>query len=219
VEAVLTGSRILIGGALTSVTLAILFYLAFVRQPTANLQVFARAPEFALVDQLERPVRSSDFGGKVVLADFIYTSCTDICPILSARMQALQSRLRQDGLLGSRVNLLSFTVDPVRDTPAVLRSYAERHQADPSAWRFLTGPQDELIPLIVNGFYLGTQALPPRQIDQGEHQDGHNVEPTYEVMHSGRFVLIDRDWQVRAYYEGSEVSFDRVVNDVQQLMR
>lgn len=180
-----------------------------------SLEVFGAAPSFAgLVDQDERPITANEFRGKVVVANFIYTSCTDICPLLSARMRQLQERLRQEDLLGTQVQLLSFSVDPSRDTPEVLRGYAERNGSDPTAWHFLTGPEAQLIPMIVDGFHLGVNVLPP----QGTTHDDEAGHATYEVMHSGRFVLIDRDWRIRAYYDGREIDPERVIRDVRQVL-
>jgi protein SCO1/2 len=178
---------------------------------------FGAAPAFTLTDQLERPVSSDMFRGKVVVANFIYTSCTDICPLLSTQMQSLQERLRQENLLGTQVQLLSFSVDPVRDTPAVLRKYAERHKADPDAWRFLTGPEEAVKPLIVDGFHLRVLALPPPTATQGGH--AHDATSTgYEVMHSGRFVLIDQQGHIRTYYDGRELDLERVLRDIRGLL-
>lgn len=211
---------ILIG--LTSVLLIMLLvmvgYLRFSTTRAQDLQIFGDAPPFALTDHLERPVSSDALRGKVVVANFIYTNCPDICPLLSARMQELQERLRQEHLLGSDVQLLSFTVDPDRDTPAVLRKYAERHHADPDNWRFLWGPKETLVPLVVNGFHLGAQALPPptrTAHDAGARED---AGADYEVMHSGRFVLIDGQGRIRAYYDGRELDLDRVIGDIRQLL-
>lgn len=176
------------------------------------------APPFSLTDQLERPVSSEMFRGKVIIANFIYTQCPDICPLLSAQMQALQERLRQEQLLGTRVQLLSFTVDPARDTPAVLRTYAERHKADPDAWRFLTGPEATIKPLIVEGFRLGVQALPPPTATHDEHNAGEASGQEYEVMHSGRFVLIDQQGRIRAYYQGQDFDAERVLRDIRTLL-
>ena len=178
---------------------------------------FGAAPAFTLTDQLERPVSSDMFQGKVVVANFIYTSCTDICPLLSTQMQALQERLRQENLLGGQVQLLSFSVDPARDTPAVLRKYAERHKADPDAWRFLTGPEETVKPLIVDGFHLGVQALPPPTAMPGGHTH-EAASGDYEVMHSGRFVLIDQQGQIRTYYDGRELDLERVLRDIRGLL-
>lgn len=133
-------------------------------------------------------------------------------------MQTLQNRLRQEQLLGSLVQLLSFTVDPVRDTPVVLRNYAEQHYADPDAWRFLTEPADTATPLIVEGFRLGVQALPPATATHSLDDNGAATNTEYEVMHSGQFVLIDKQGCIRAYYDGQEVDLERVVRDIHRLV-
>ena len=203
-----------LGGGVALVLLAAAASLRLARGETSGLNDFGPAPAFALTDQLERPVALGDYRGQVVVASFIYTSCRDICPALSLRMRALQERLRQERLLGERVQMLSFTVDPARDTPAVLQAYAERHQADPEAWRFLSGPVETLIPLIVDGFRLGVEALPPNEDDHSEMSDD-----SYEVIHSGRFVLIDREGRIRAYYDGTDVELDRMVSNVRSLLR
>lgn len=208
-----------ISGALSLLLLALLAYRNLSLGQAKSLENFGDAPAFALIDHLERPVSSDDFRSKIVLANFIYTNCPDICPLLSLKMRAIQDRLSQEKLLGAQVQLLSFTVDPARDTPEVLRAYAERHQADSSAWRFLTGPEDELVPLIVQGFRLGVTALPPKPVSQrvdSPAADGHGF---YEVMHSGRFVLIDRQGQIRAYYDGRELDLEQTVRDIRQLLR
>jgi protein SCO1/2 len=209
--------RFLLSAAVLGLAVVVLSFLVRWRQDqTSDLADFGAAPAFALTDQLERPVRSGDLAGRVVIASFIYTNCRDICPLLSVRMQQLQERLRREGLFGTRVQLLSFTVDPARDTPAVLRAYAERHQADPDAWRFLSGPTDTIVPLVVDGFRLGVEALPP----EGDHAaDGGGSVAAYDVTHSGRFVLIDRAGHIRAYYDGTEVDLERIVRDARALLR
>jgi protein SCO1/2 len=179
------------------------------------LEVVGGAPSFSgLIDQDERLIGADELRGRVVVANFIYTSCTDICPLLSARMRELQERLRRENLLGSEVQLLSFSVDPSRDTPEVLRAYAARNGADPTAWRFVTGSEEQLIPLIVEGFHLGVSVPPP----QAAAPDGEADHGAYEVMHSGRFVLIDRDWRIRAYYDGREIEPERVLRDIRQVL-
>ena len=218
----MTGLRkhrpLLVVAPLGLLLLALAGFTALGRDDGVQLQVFGDAPAFALTDQLERPVTSDELRGKVVVANFVYTSCRDVCPLLSVQMQQLQERLRQDALLGGRVQLLSFTVDPARDTPAVLHVYAERHQADRDAWRFLTGPEHELVPLIVQGFRLGVDILPPPVTDQTEAHAGDEPHASYDVMHSGRFVLIDRQGRIRAYYDGREDDIDRIARDVRRLL-
>lgn len=200
--------------------LSLLGYRVAVEQQRARneLPVLFDAPAFVLTDQLGRPVDSSELTGKVVVANFIYTGCRDVCPLLSAQMQALQQRLSANGLLGD-VQLLSFTVDPARDTPAILRQYADCYGADADHWRFLTGPEDVQVPLIVDGFHLGVQALPPDATQVGAHEGADGVVGHPQVMHSGRFVVIDRRWRIRAYYEGRDLDQERLIRAVQALNR
>jgi protein SCO1/2 len=173
-----------------------------------ELEVFGPAPTFSgLTDQYGRATDADDLRGTVVVADFIYTSCTDVCPLLSARMRDVQDQLRHDGLLGETAQLVSFSVDPARDTPEVLRAYAERFRAD-AAWRFLTGSEDVMRPLLIQGFHLGVELLPAAG-------DG----APYEMVHSSRVVLIDRAWRIRAYYDGQDLDAGLVARDVRQLLR
>jgi cytochrome oxidase Cu insertion factor (SCO1/SenC/PrrC family) len=202
-------------GLLNALLVGLLGYSGWqLAHPTAPLDDFGPAPAFTLTDQLGRPVDSATLRDRVVLVDFIYTRCRDTCPLLSARMGALQDRLRQEKLLGDRVQLLSLTVDPAHDTPAVLRAYAERHQADPAAWRFLSGSPDVITPVIVQGFFQGVVTLP--EPEPGAAADG---EPTGLVMHSNHFVLIDAQGRMRAFYDGLALDPDQVVRDIRRVGR
>jgi protein SCO1/2 len=100
-----------------------------------RLPIGAALPDFRLTDQDGRAVTAADLRGTVVAINFIYTRCPlpDVCPRLSANFAVLAKRF------GGRVALLSVTVDPDYDTPAVLKEYARRWSADPATWRFLTG--------------------------------------------------------------------------------
>jgi protein SCO1/2 len=108
-------------------------------------QVHAVVNDFSLTDQAGRPFRFKSLRGKVVLLTFLYTTCSDVCPLLTANMRALQQNLtareRQD------VYFLSVTTDPEVDTPSVLKSYADRYKVDFSVWSFLTGDQRSLEPV------------------------------------------------------------------------
>lgn len=113
----------------------------------AGHQTQAQPPEAAqvqfadveLTDQHGRPVRLKDevVGDKIVVMGFIYTSCTTVCPVVSAIMQKVQAQLGE--MVGSEVQLVSISVDPLRDTPQRLREYASQYQAGPG-WTWLTGP-------------------------------------------------------------------------------
>src|SRR5215216_4715520 len=101
-------------------------------QPQPQLEVFGRMPEFSLVDQTGAAVASEGLAGRVTLLDFVYTHCTDACPLLSATFQQTQRKLADERLLGSKVMLISLSVDPQHDTPPVLAEYGQQFKADPS---------------------------------------------------------------------------------------
>ena len=190
------------------------------------------APSFALIDQLGRPVSDADLRGKVVVADFIYTTCTDICPALTAQMAALRTRLAEQGLLGDAVMLVSISVDPSRDTPEVMRAYSEPFAADPANWRFLTGDETAIRQVVVVGFMLGVEVMEAAAQDAAAHDagtahalgDGHAAghgadnSGDYAVSHSGRFVLIDRSWQIRGYYDSAGLDQELLVEAVGALV-
>ena len=106
------------------------------------LPTIGPAPAFTLTAQDERRVSLADLRGKVVVLTFIYTTCVDTCPLLTAKMAALQSRLGAD--FGPRVFFVSITVDPERDTPAVLKGYGTAHGARFEGWAFMTGTPAEI---------------------------------------------------------------------------
>jgi protein SCO1 len=111
----------------------------FKEQPLPKI---APAPEFTLTSQDGTPVSLADLRGKVVAVTFIYTLCTDTCPVLTPMMSFVQDRLGPD--FGTKVAFVSITVDPERDTPAVLKEYARAFGADLGGWAFLTGAPETI---------------------------------------------------------------------------
>jgi protein SCO1/2 len=106
------------------------------------LPKIAPAPAFTLTSQDGAPVSLADFRGKVVAVTFIYTSCTDTCPVLTPMMSFVQDRLGRD--FGTKIAFVSITVDPERDTPQVLSEYARAFGADLGGWAFLTGTSETI---------------------------------------------------------------------------
>jgi protein SCO1 len=129
--------------------------------PSAPLPVYGSVPDFALIDQHSRLVRKVDLEGKIWIANFIFTNCPDECPLMTAEMAQLQSDLADV----PELYLVSITVDPERDTSAVLSQYAEHFHANPERWLFLTGDKGAIYRLAREGFRLGivdpTEQLPP----------------------------------------------------------
>src|SRR4051812_15425954 len=109
--------------------------------PTAEggLDVLFDAPKFKLTDQDGKPFDSEQLKGQVWVAALIFTNCPGVCPSMTEKMKKLQ-----EAVPSKNVQLVSFTVDPERDTPAVLKQYAQRFNADESRWHFLTGAKDTM---------------------------------------------------------------------------
>lgn len=151
-----------------------------------ELPVLFELPEFALVERSGAPFTRADLGGRVSIADFIFTRCGGVCPRMTARMASLRQALPAE------VRLVSFTVDPEHDTPAVLRDYAAPLAAG-DRWLFVTGAKAELHRLASDGFKLAAMELPPGT----PSDDG-------PFLHSSRFVLVDGRARVRGYYDSED---------------
>jgi protein SCO1/2 len=179
-------------------------------QPQPELDVFGRTPEFTLTDQTGAPFSAENLAGRVALVDFVYTHCTDACPLLSASFQQAQRKLQDERLLGSKVVLVSLSVDPQHDTPAVLAEYGQQFKADPASWKFLTGDWDQVYD-VVTGFKVATR--PPRPAANAPPPGGT------ELTHSTRVILIDAQQQVRAYLDGQDATGDDLVKAAKRVLR
>ncbi len=154
----------------------------------AGLADYGAVPDFTLVSQTGETVRRDDLAGQVWVADFIFTNCASSCPMMSAQLE----RLVQSLDARTPVRMVSFSVDPERDTPEKLAEYARAYEAEPDAWLFLTGDKSEIHALVQEGFHLSVEDASPEDIAAG-------AEP---VLHSTRFVLVDAAGRIRGYYNG-----------------
>jgi protein SCO1/2 len=158
------------------------------------LPVYWQVPPFQLTAQSGRPFDSKSLEGDIWVADFIFTTCPGPCPRMSSQMRGVQSAVESM----SDVKLVSFTVDPRNDTPTALAAYATRYRAEPGRWFFLTGGQAALEAVCRNGFKLGDV-------------DG-------SLVHSTRFVLLDRHSRVRGFYNTSEDgALPKLLHDIRTL--
>jgi cytochrome oxidase Cu insertion factor (SCO1/SenC/PrrC family) len=172
-------------------------------KPLEGLQRYGSVPQFWLVERSGKTTTLADLRGSIWIADFIYTTCQDTCPMQTAEMAQLQEQWKDRAGL----KLVSFSVDPEKDTTTVLSRYAERYKADAQRWLFLTGAKEEISRLVQEGFRLSAVALPG---------DG-NVGSV--IMHSPRFVLIDKQAQIRGYYDSRDPeAIQRLKNDVATLI-
>ncbi|MFN2542816.1 MAG: SCO family protein [Chthoniobacterales bacterium] len=185
------------------VTLLLLLWLQRVQVSALRqraLPTYGTVPVFQLTNQDGKPFGSAQLRGKIWIADFIYTTCPGPCPMISSRMSELQKPFEK-----TDAHLVSFTVDPAKDTPEVLRGYAEKLQAQPGRWDFLTGPQSIIYELSRDGFKLA--------VSDGRDDAGIPV-------HSTRMILVDRRGDIRGYYDATEPdAITKLVADTTHLLR
>jgi len=148
------------------------------------MPTYFAVPDFSLTERSGKTITLRDLAGKVWVADFIFTNCGGTCPVMTEKMRTLQD------VLPSGITLVSFTVDPSRDTVEILSGYARKYGADENRWLFLTGNKQALYDLSVKGFKLAL-----------DDTSGTVAEP---ITHSTRFVLVDQKGMIRGYYSGTE---------------
>jgi protein SCO1/2 len=165
----------------------------------ASLPRIGPAPAFMLTTQDGNPLSLEELRGKVVVVTFIFASCADSCPRLTAKMATLQSRLSAD--FGPRAFFVSVTVDPERDTPEVLKRYAEGHGAQLGGWAFVTGSPAE-IQAVARGYGIARKKMPSGDVD-----------------HTFLTSLIDRSGILRVQYLGVRFNPDELLGDIQSLLR
>ncbi len=154
------------------------------------------APAFTLTDQDGKSFSSEQLRGKVWVADFVFTTCPSMCPLMTRQFADFQNATP-----GSPVQMVSFSVDPEHDTPRVLKQYADQNRADLSRWHFLTGDKEGIWKVSV-GMKL---AVGP---GDAEHQ----------VMHSSHFLLVDRGGKVRGVYDYKDAGYmKKLIADAQSL--
>lgn len=183
----------------------LLIALALVGRPALGLGLkdslpeIGPAPEFTLTTQDGRQLSLKDLRGRVLAVTFIYTSCADTCPLLTAKMVRLQARLGHD--FGRKVFFVSITVDPDRDTPKVLRGYAKSHGASLDGWAFLTGAPREI------------RDVTRRYAIYYKKQHRGDVDHTFLTS------LVDQNGTLRVQYIGVRFDSQEMLSDLQSLVR
>ena len=198
--------RLLSSGA--AFGLALLFASCGKREPIEMLQApstpvgsqkYWALPDFTLTERGGQPLHLADLAGKVWVADFFYTTCPGPCPMLTSRLSEVQKALGSN----PEVRLVSISVDPEKDTPEVLKVYAERFKAGAN-WLFCTGEKEAVYGLAHDGFKLPIAAGTP---DSGP------------VTHSTRLILVDRHGTVRGFFEGTtEDGVQALVSAIRRLL-
>jgi protein SCO1/2 len=193
--------------AFAALALAVPMSVLLLRQRAApELPMLGDLPSFSLVAEDGKAFGKDDLLGRVWIADFVFTSCSDACPRLQTKMKKIQDRLIPLEQ-GGNISLLSISVDPERDTPQKLKQYAETFGARPGLWRSLTGDQQEVERTVVRGFHTAMAKVP------AEGADPHLA--AFEIMHGERLVLVDRLGRIRGYYDADDR--DRLLRDARTL--
>lgn len=164
--------------------------------------VYHSIAEFAFVNQLGDTIRKEDMAGKVYVADFFFTTCPTICPIMKKEMLRVYEQFKGD----PNFRILSHTIDPTHDTQAVLQDYADKLGVpDATTWNFLTGDQEKI-------FEIGqTSYLTTAMAD--------DLEPG-GFLHSGAFLLVDQQGRIRGVYDGTKTEqVDRLLADIPKLLK
>ncbi len=178
--------------------LALGFYGILLRQELNPklLPVLGQVNAFELTDSKGGSFGLRDLHGKVWVADFVFTTCSGLCPLMTRNM----AQLYRSYQLVPDVNFVSISVNPENDTPEVLQTYAKSQKADTRLWHFLTGKREDIQKLAVESFKIGSVKDP--------------------IFHSGKFALVDRYGNIRGYYEASEgEELSRLFKDVSRLLK
>ncbi|HKJ68724.1 MAG TPA: SCO family protein [bacterium] len=182
-----------IGAAVVILAVVSAVIIRHARESRTDLPVYATVPEFTFVNQDSISFGSEDLQGKITVLDFFFTNCQGPCPMMSMKMAELYDQYAG----AQKVQFVSISVDPARDSLAALQSYQSRYGVSDQRWNFLRAPIGEVRDLSVNGFMLGGD---------------------FPMGHSTRFVLIDPQNRIRGYYSSLEdASIEVLRNDIRTL--
>ncbi len=163
-----------------------------------------RIQQFSLTDQLGHSFGSKQLKGKVYVAEYFFTTCGTICPIMNNQMQRVQEAFATN----KNVHIVSISVDPEHDTVAQMKRYADEHNANHKQWHFLTGDKEKIYQLARRSFFL----LKPSEVrNQGDVGS--------DFIHTNYFVLVDDRNQIRGYYDGTdEHEVSKLIEDMQLIL-
>lgn len=165
-----------------------------------ELPVLKELPEVAL-PSISGETYTFQKSEKVKLVSFIFTHCPAICPMTTAEMAHVQKKLKETGVQGKEVEFVTITIDPVRDTPDVLRQYADQYHIDQSSWIFLRGTEEETKKTtLAFSFYAENMG------------DG-------DISHSTTTYLVDQENRIRAFHGmGNEFDDEQIIKDIMSLL-
>lgn len=178
---------------------------------TPEMPIIGKAPSFSFTNQDGKSIDNSYYDDKVYVAEFFFTTCPTICPIMNENMVKIQNEFYGNLNFG----IASFSINPEYDTPEILKAYAKDHQATLKTWQFLTGDKAEIYKVANQGFALYA---------------GENAAAEGGFEHSGMFALIDKQGNIRSrideqgnpigFYDGLDpVVIQRLKEDIKVLLK
>ena len=168
---------------------------AAVWEPPRVLIRHGEVPAFELDDQEGAKVSRESLKGKVWVGTFMFTNCGNACPGMAAELLKIQKTIRNEDGLAGKLRLVSFSLDPGRDTPLQLAQYSSQQGIDSDYWSFLRGERGEIVRLCEQGFRMSAGRGREAGADPG-------------VPHSDRFALVDAEGIIRGYYRPSSIPGD-----------
>lgn len=181
-------------------------YRSLHRELPPPLPVYYIAPEFKLTNEFGKEFGSKELNGHYYIANFMFTSCPSTCPALMEKMDQVQKRIRG---LGTKAQIVTFTVDPETDTPEVLYKFARKRNTNPYIWNFLTGPRKDLQKIVVDGF-----KVPMGEKSPVEKKLETQTITLMDIAHSDKVVLVDDKGRVRGYYNTDKIGIDKLMIDL-----
>jgi protein SCO1 len=182
------------------------------RRPAVKVPpVLGQIPNFELTNQDGQKITwAHSFRGSVLVVNFIFTTCPDVCPLLSQQMAKIQNRILG---AGAGIKLISISVDPSTDTPEALKAYAQKYEARQTLWTFLTGDLTQIYETVVNGFKV---AMDGKSVPKATAKS--DADKAYDLMgitHGENFVIVDQIGQIRAYeHARSDQDLNEIVKTV-----
>ncbi len=186
---------------LFALALSGLLMLGCSKRSADDVPVMGSLPPFSLVDQDSQPFTRESMEGKLSVSSFVFTHCRSTCPRLTAHMKGLQTRLSDV----PSANFVSVSVDPRNDTPEVVKAYMGKNTIDERNWRFVTGDEQVIRDLVIDGFKVG--------LGDADSQ----AAGAEEIMHSNSFVLVDDQTRVRGYYRANNDGIADLERDLRAL--
>jgi protein SCO1/2 len=162
--------------------------------------VFHTIPDFSLINQDSLPITNKTYEGKIYIADFFFTTCPTICPVMKKQMLRVYEKYKENPKIG----ILSHTIDPRHDSVQVLKEYATRLGIDGTMWNFVTGDKSKIYKLGEKSYYITAR---------------EDSTAAGEIIHSGAFILVDTKRRVRGIYDGTkDTDVTKLIKDMEVLL-